>query len=193
MDNNFEASIYNDYPIFTPNITPYSVMKEGAFGGTYFRPITSSVTGKRHSKVHLKYDWGDLNLDRMTKPCEAYDPNDNKYGVTVGVDIKNECGLNYWESKGWIRKEHPYGWFNWWCDVHNNKRFSKEYDEYQIRRWLSSVGPKGRFRIWVYNRMKEEGGYGLHNRNIRKLAQICHHWGYKINKSDYNLQHSNRR
>ena len=35
----------------------------------------------------------------MTRPCDEYDKKLNKYGVKVGVDMKNECGLHYWENK----------------------------------------------------------------------------------------------
>ena len=31
---------------FSPNKTPIEVIRQGAFGGTYFRDIYSSVTGK---------------------------------------------------------------------------------------------------------------------------------------------------
>ena len=31
---------------FRPNITPIQVFKKGAFGGTYFRDIYSSITDK---------------------------------------------------------------------------------------------------------------------------------------------------
>ena len=31
---------------FGPNKTPVEVIRQGAFGGTYFRDIYSSVTGK---------------------------------------------------------------------------------------------------------------------------------------------------
>lgn len=186
MDDNFNSTIYEDYPEFRPNITPYRMMKQGAFGGTYYRKIYSNITKKEHYKLHLKYDWLDLDIDKyLTRPCEEYDTNFNKFKVKVGVDVNNECGLRYWEDKDWIKKEHPYGWIHWWCDVHNGKRFSEEYENYQVDRWLKTVGPKGRFRIWVYNRMKDEGGYGLHTTHIRKLAQICHQWGYRINKADY--------
>ena len=34
---------------FKPNKTPKQVLKMGAFGGTYFRPIHSSVTGKDYT------------------------------------------------------------------------------------------------------------------------------------------------
>ena len=40
---------FKDYPEFTPNLTPEQVLKKGSFGGTYFRPIYSSVTGKNYT------------------------------------------------------------------------------------------------------------------------------------------------
>ena len=36
-----------DYPEFTPNVTPRQMFQLGVFGGTYWRPIHSSVTSKK--------------------------------------------------------------------------------------------------------------------------------------------------
>ena len=41
---------------FTPNNTPIEVIKEGAFGGTYFRDIYSDVDGKWYRK-----SWKEFN------------------------------------------------------------------------------------------------------------------------------------
>ena len=41
---------------FTPNKTPIEVIKEGAFGGTYFRDIYSDVDGKWYRK-----SWKEFN------------------------------------------------------------------------------------------------------------------------------------
>ena len=41
---------------FSPNKKPIEVIKEGAFGGTYFRDIYSSVTGKWYKKSWKEYD-----------------------------------------------------------------------------------------------------------------------------------------
>ena len=40
---------FKDYPEFKPNLSPKQVLRMGSFGGTYFRDIKSSVTGKKHS------------------------------------------------------------------------------------------------------------------------------------------------
>ena len=37
---------FKDYPEFRPNLTPRQMFLLGSFGGTYWRPITSKVTGK---------------------------------------------------------------------------------------------------------------------------------------------------
>ena len=44
---------------FKPNKKPKAVFRAGAFGGTYFRPIHSSLTGKNHNGSLKEYpeDW----------------------------------------------------------------------------------------------------------------------------------------
>ena len=37
--------VFPDFPDFQPNLTPKQVLQTGAFGGTYFRPIHSAITG----------------------------------------------------------------------------------------------------------------------------------------------------
>lgn len=41
---------------FRPNQTPEEVLRGGAFGGTYFRPITSAVTGSQYSPQEVLED-----------------------------------------------------------------------------------------------------------------------------------------
>lgn len=38
--------VFEGAPEFRPNLTPAEVLQMGSFGGTYFRPIKSSVTGE---------------------------------------------------------------------------------------------------------------------------------------------------
>ena len=44
-----------EYPEFLPNLTPRQIFKLGSFGGTYWRPIKSSITNKKCENVHKKY------------------------------------------------------------------------------------------------------------------------------------------
>ena len=89
---------------FSPNKTPIEIIKEGAFGGTYFRDIYSRINEKWYKNswkelVHLK------NIDAKFHAPDYYDVNVNKYG------IKTRTSLRFWENKGWINKLDPYGWF----------------------------------------------------------------------------------
>ena len=38
--------VFEGVPDFYPNMTPKEVLQAGSFGGTYFRPIKSGVTGE---------------------------------------------------------------------------------------------------------------------------------------------------
>ena len=40
---------FSDFPSFKPNLTPKEIIQMGSFGGTYFRPIYSSVINRRDS------------------------------------------------------------------------------------------------------------------------------------------------
>ena len=66
---------------FSPNETPIEIIKEGPFGGTYFRVIYSGINEKWYKNsqkefVHLK------NIDAKFQASHYYyDVNVNKYGV----------------------------------------------------------------------------------------------------------------
>jgi hypothetical protein len=99
--------IFADHPEFRPNLTPKEVLQLGSFGGTYFRPIKSGVTGESYKDVwkELPQDWLE-GLD-VKKQVESPD-----YRVEVNK-YKAKCGgsLDMWESSGWITHVDPYGWF----------------------------------------------------------------------------------
>ena len=57
---------------FTPNVSPIEVIKKGAFGGTYFRDIYSSVNNKFY-----KNSWKEFkeleNIDKKYYGSNFYD------------------------------------------------------------------------------------------------------------------------
>ena len=65
---------------FNPNKTPIEVIREGAFGGTYFRDIYSSVNVKWYKKPWKEFDQL-KNIDQKFYCSDYYDCSVNKYGV----------------------------------------------------------------------------------------------------------------
>lgn len=90
--------VFSDYPQFRPNLTPMQVLQMGSFGGTYWRPIKSGVTGQSYADCwrELPAEWL-KGLDIRTQVASpVYRNTINKYGVKCGGD------LHMWESSGWI-------------------------------------------------------------------------------------------
>ena len=62
---------------FSPNKTPTEIVKEGAFGGTYFRDIYSGINGKLYGN-----SWKEFaqltNIDAKFYASTYYDVNVNK-------------------------------------------------------------------------------------------------------------------
>ena len=107
---------------FSPNKAPNEIIREGAFGGTYFRDIYSGINEKWYKNswkefVQLKH------IDAKFHASDYYDVNVNKYGV------KWRTSLKFWENKDWINKIDPYRWFKWYF------RYWSKDDKRQINRW----------------------------------------------------------
>ena len=170
---------FKDYPDFKPNLTPKQVFKLGSFGGTYFRDIKSDVTGKSYKgkNVIKKYpsDWF-KGLDIGKKVISPkYDKKVNKYNAKCGSSLEN------WEKSGWIVKQDPYGWFQWYCHFYMGRR-SKD-DQRQIDRWKGVAGPKGRFKNNLMNKIIKSGKSFNDPSVSPVIRQVLQHWGYKLTKS----------
>ena len=97
------------------------MIKEDAFGGTYFRDIYSSVNGKWYRNSRKEFD--------QLKDI------DQKYYWSDFYDTSVKCGtsLTFWENKGWINEIDPYAWFQSYFRYWLGRR--SEDDERQINRW----------------------------------------------------------
>jgi hypothetical protein len=171
--------IFSDYPQFIPNLTPQEIFKYGSFGGTYWRPIHSSVTEKDYENIHKKYPkiwWKNISEDYLTNNWKNYDKNINKYKVSVGTT------LEFWEKKEWITKYHPYGWVQWYCDFYSGKRGPD--DDRQINRWVKTAGPNSRFRKWLINIINKNQSKWDNEKISPKIRQTLQHWGYRLTKKD---------
>ena len=92
---------------FGTNKTPVEIIKEGAFGGTYFRDIFPGVNGKWCKNSWKEFDVLE-NIDQKYYCSDYYNISVNKYGVKCGTSLR------FWENKRWIHKQDLYGWFQWY-------------------------------------------------------------------------------
>ena len=78
---------------FSPNKKPIEVIKEGAFGGTYFRDIYSGINEKWYKK-----SWTEFvqvkNIHQKYYCLDYYGVSVNKYGIKCGTSLR------FWENKG---------------------------------------------------------------------------------------------
>ena len=92
---------------FGANETSVEVIREDAFGGTYFRDIYSDVTGK-----WLQQSWKEFdqlkNIYQKYYCSNYFNVSVNKYGVKCGTLLR------FWENSGWINEIDLYGWFQWY-------------------------------------------------------------------------------
>tara|TARA_B100000287_G_scaffold407404_1_gene432803 strand:+ start:89 stop:550 length:462 start_codon:yes stop_codon:yes gene_type:complete len=103
----------NIYKIFKPELSPKKMLELGVFGGSYF-----GLNIKEYPKSWF------VNA----KISKNFDVNLNRFKVKSGLSRK------HWMEKGWIFKEDPLGWFQWYCRFSNGRRIP-HIDEIQIKRW----------------------------------------------------------
>ena len=177
--NSKKEILFSDYPDFRPNLTPREIFEMGSFGGTYWRPIKSSITKKNYENEHKKFpkSWWDNISDEylVNNKCNK---KLNKYNVTSGTS------LIYWEKKEWITKYDPYGWIQWYCNFYKGRRIKHE-DDRQINRWLRFTGEKGRFRIRLINLIKKNKKNWDDINVSPVIRQGLQQWAYKLNKYDF--------
>jgi hypothetical protein len=178
---------FEDHPTFTPNKSPAEVMREGCFGGSYFRPLRSRKLG-----VLIEDDWRELPSEWIEGLDPAiflinpeYTPSVNKFGVACGQSIEE------WEAAGWIAHDYDVrGWFQWYCRFFQGRRC--EDDERQISRWRKCVGETGRWRRMLLKKYMQMGvrevfddGEEEDSREVSPVMhQTCHHWAYEVRQED---------
>ena len=101
------------YKFFKPQLTPKKMLELGVFGGAYF-----GLDIKEYPKSWF------INA----KISKNFDVNLNRFKVKSGLSRKE------WQEKGWIFKQDPLGWFQWYCRFSNGRRIP-HIDEIQIKRW----------------------------------------------------------
>ena len=178
---------FHGFDDFTPNKTPDSMLCQGVFGGSYYRPLKSRKLG-----IVIQGDWKELptqwleglEVDRLLLQ-RKYDATANKYGVACGQSIEE------WEAAGWIAHEFDVrGWFQWYTRFYRGRRC--EDDARQVARWKKCVGPTGRWRRALLKRYIQAGvrevfDYGGDDeaQEVSPVVhQTCFQWAWEIRQED---------
>ncbi len=102
-------------PRFRPQLSPREMLELGVFGGKYMTDCANEFPAS----------WF-----RRAKLCpDRHDPKLNFFGVNASQP------LSVWREKGWIHRDDPRGWFQWYCRYYHGRR--GEDDDRQIARWLA--------------------------------------------------------
>jgi len=106
-------------PDFKPELTPKEMLELGVFGGRYMRDCTDEFPKEwfKNAKLH-------------PAGVPGHSPALNNFGVDASQP------LSVWITNGWIYREDPRGWFQWYCRYYMGRRLPPE-DERQINRWKS--------------------------------------------------------
>lgn len=107
----------NFEPGFKPDLTPKQMLALGVFGGVYMRDC-----GREFPK-----DW-------FARAKFSKEKSNRHIAELNYFDVNANQPLSVWRAKGWIYKDDPRGWFQWYCRYYMGRRIPGE-DERQIRRW----------------------------------------------------------
>lgn len=141
----------NFHKDFKPDLTPKEMLMLGVFGGKYMTDCQDE----------FPKDW--FTHAKLSK--EKHDPKLNFFGVNASQP------LSEWQKKGWIWKDDPRGWFQWYCRYYMGRR--SEDDLRQIKRWKAMV----RHIAQIRNKCRV-GDYSCNT----KQRQALLHWAYDSRK-----------
>ena len=135
------------YNVFKPALSPKKMLLLGVFGGSYF-----GLKIKEYPKSWF----------RNVKISKSFDVSLNRFKVKSGLSRKE------WLEKGWIFKEDPLGWFQWYCRFSNGRRIPY-MDEIQIKRWKNF-----RRHVMAIKKNCERGDLSCRRRQRQAILQ----WAY---------------
>ncbi len=142
----------NFHSDFKPELTPKEMLGLGVFGGLYFSDKPKEFPREWFRDAKVSED-GKVHKEL------------NYFGVLASQPLAE------WRRKGWIHRDDPRGWFEWYCRYYLGRRHVD--DARQIKRWkmmrrhLSQIVRNCRTR-------------DLHCR--RRQRQAVLHWAYDSRK-----------
>lgn len=106
----------NFAPEFKPDLTPKQMLEIGIFGGVYFLG---------NGEKEFPIEW--FKKAKISKSGE-YEKELNFFTERASQSLEE------WKKKGWIYKDDPRGWIQWYFRYYYGRRIPVE-DERQIKRW----------------------------------------------------------
>ena len=137
----------NFHPDFRPELTPREMLELGVFGGKYMTDCTAEFPTEWFAKAKLS--------------PQRRNPQLNFFGVDASQP------LSEWRKKGWIYREDPRGWFQWYCRYYMGRRCPD--DDRQIKRWRAMSRHIAQIRKHC-----RRGDFTCR----RKQRQALLHWAY---------------
>ncbi len=141
----------NFSPEFKPELTPAQMLEMGVFGGKYMTDCRDEFPESWFKKAKLCHERHNSEL--------------NFFKVNASQP------LSYWRKKGWIYKEDPRGWFQWYCRYYMGRRCPD--DERQIKRWKAIKRHKAQIK-----KNCSPGDFLCRP----KQRQVLLHWAYDSRK-----------
>ena len=138
---------------FKPDLTPKQMLALGIFGGIYMRDCIKE----------FPKDW--FTRAKFAKGSKR-DKNINYFKANASQPLAE------WKKKGWIYKDDPRGWFQWYCRYYMGRRIPGE-DARQIKRWNAIRRHVGQIR----NNCRVGD---IHCRPKQRQALL--HWAYDSRK-----------
>jgi hypothetical protein len=132
---------------FEPQLTPKQMLRLGVFGGKYMTDCRAEFPTSWFTHARL---------------CgERHDPRLNYFGVNASQSLAE------WRRKGWIHRQDPRGWFQWYCRYYMGRRTRD--DARQIRRWRAIAR-----HVAAIRKNCEKGDVECR----RRQRQAVLHWAY---------------
>jgi hypothetical protein len=135
-------------PAFTPQLTPRDMLRLGVFAGKYMTDCRGEFP---------KSWFTGAKLARGKR-----DPRLNFFAVDASQSLAE------WRRKGWIHRDDPRGWFQWYCRYYLGRRMAEE-DLRQIGRWNAM-----RRHVRQLQQACERGDLTCRKRQRQALL----HWAY---------------
>ena len=135
------------YKYFKPELSPQKMLEYGVFGGSYLGNTIDEFPKSWFKKAKLS---------------KIFDVNLNYFKIESGLSRQE------WINKGWIFKEDPLGWFQWYCRFSMGRRIP-EVDVTQIKRWKNF-----RRHVTAIEKNCEKGNLTCRKRQRQAILQ----WAY---------------